>query len=120
MNKITYHREGDYLIPDLYIEKDNYKKDYHIGKYGNLRLEYLKKFKKAEYTIMLMDNTLRKHIVDTDIEAYKILNTLIEQFKEKENITEELKAKNQLEWVQSMNNIKNRVEEIIYNELIYI
>lgn len=120
MNKITYHREGDYLIPNLYIKEDNYKKDYHIGKYGNLRLEYLKEFKKAEYTIMLMDNTLRKHIIDTDIEAYKMLNTLIEQFKEKENITEELKARNQLEWVQSMNNIKNRVEEIIYNELIYI
>ena len=110
MNKITYHKEGDYLIPNLYIEEDNYKKDYHIGKYGNLRLEYLKEFKKAEYTIMLMDNTLRKHIVDTDIEAYKMLNTL----------TEELKARNQLEWVQAMNNIKNRVEEIIYNELIYV
>ena len=120
MNNITYHKEGNYLIPDLYIEKDNYKKDYHIGKYGNLRLEYLKEFKKGQYTEMFLNNKLRKHIVDTDIESYKMLNTLIEQFKEKENITEELKARNQLEWVQSMNNIKNRVEEIVYNELIYI
>ena len=118
-SKITYHREGDYYVPDLYLEKENYKNDYHIRKYGNLRLHYLKEHKKAEYTIMFMDNTLRKHIVDTDIEAYKMLNTLIEQFKVKENITEELKAENQLEWVQAMNNIKNRVEEIIYNELIY-
>ena len=68
---------------------------------------------------MFMDNTLRKHIVDTDIEANNMLNTLIKQFMEKENITEELKANNQLEWVQAMNNIKNRVEEIIYSELIY-
>ncbi len=120
MNKITYHREGDYYIPNLYLEKENYKNDYHIGKYGNLRLHYLKEYKKAEYTIMLMEGTLRKHIVDTDIEANNRLNTLIEQLKIKENITEELKANNQLKWVQAMNNIKNRAEEIIYNELIYI
>jgi len=119
MSNITYHKEGDYYIPNLYLERENYKNDYNIGKYGNLRLHYLKEYKKAEYTIMFMNNTLRKHIVDTDIEANKMLNTLIEQFKTKENITEELKASNQLEWVQAMNNIKNRVEEIIYSELIY-
>lgn len=119
MNNITYHKEGDYYIPDLYLEKEDYKNDYHVGKYGNLRLRYLKKHKKAEYTIMFMDNRLRRHIVDIDIEANSRLNTLIEQFKIKENITEELKAKNQLEWVQAMNNIKNRAEEIIYSELIY-
>lgn len=59
-SKITYHKEGDYYIPDLYLEKN----DYQIGKYGHLRLQYLKEHKKAEYTIMLMEGTLRKHIVD--------------------------------------------------------
>ncbi len=119
MNKITYHKEGDYYIPNLYLENENYKHDYHIGRYGNLRLHYLKEHKKAEYTIMLMKGNLRKHIVDTDIEANNRLDILIKQFKEKENITEELKANNQLEWVQAMNNVKNRAEEIIYSELIY-
>ena len=119
MSNITYHKEGDYYIPNLYLENENYKNDYHVGKYGNLRLRYLKEHKKAEYIIMFMDNRLRKHIVDTDIEANNKLNTLIKQFVAKENITEELKANNQLEWVQAMNNIKNRAEEIIYSELIY-
>ena len=62
MREITYHKEGDYYIPDLYLVEDEYEKNYHIGKYGHLRLEYLKNHKKAEYTIMLMDGTLRKHI----------------------------------------------------------
>ena len=120
MNKITYHGEGDYLIPDIYLKKENYKNDYCIGKYGKMRLEYLKEYNITTYNELRYNNKLRKHIVDTDMKAYKMLNTLIEQFKENENVTEELKARNQLEWVQCMNNIKNRVEEIIYNELIYV
>ena len=78
MVEITYHKEGDYLIPDLYLE-ENYKGDYQIGKYGHLRLQYLKKHKKSEYTIMLIKGTLRKHIVDTDIQAKKRLGILIKQ-----------------------------------------
>lgn len=69
MREITYHKEGDYYIPNLYLAEDEYEKNYHIGKYGHLRLEYLKKHKKADYTIMFMDGTLRKHIVDTDKQA---------------------------------------------------
>ena len=53
MIDITYHKEGDYFIPDLYLEREEYKKDYQIGNYGHLRLEYLKNQKKTEYTIML-------------------------------------------------------------------
>ena len=67
-NKIEYHKEGDYYVPNLVIPKDEYP-DYCIGKYGRLRLNYLKENKKAEYTIMLMEGTLRKHIVETDMQA---------------------------------------------------
>ena len=74
MLEITYHKEGNYLIPDLYLE-ENYNNDYHIGKYGHLRLRYFKEHKKAEYSIMLLDGTLRKHIVDTDIQANERLET---------------------------------------------
>ncbi len=74
-NKITYHKEGDYYIPDLCLE-ENYKRDYQIGKYGHLRLQYLKEHKKSDYNIMFMDGTLRKHIVDTDIQAKKNLKYL--------------------------------------------
>ena len=76
MVEITYHKEGNYYIPDLYLE-ENYKNDYQIGKYGHLRLQYLKNHKKADYTIMFMEGTLRKHIVDTDIQAKERLETLM-------------------------------------------
>lgn len=66
MKEITYHKEEAYYIHNLYLAEDEYEKNYHIGKYSHLRLEYLKKHKKANYTIMFMDGTLRKHIVDTD------------------------------------------------------
>ena len=77
MREITYHKEENYYIPDLYLAEDEYEKNYHIGKYGHLRLEYLKEYKKAEYSIMLLDGTLRKHIVDTDIQAKERFEILI-------------------------------------------
>lgn len=119
MLEITYHKEGDYLIPDLYLE-ENYKNYYQIGKYGNLRLQYLKEHKKAEYSIMILDGTLRKHIVDTDIQAKERLKTLMKQVFEKNPIDESLKNTDPLKWTGLMNNYKNFAEEIIFNELIYI
>ena len=89
MREITYHKEGDYYIPDLYLE--DYKKDYQIGKYGYLRLEYLKKHKKADYTIMLLDGSLRKHIVDTDIQAKERVEILLKQMQKNNPIDENLK-----------------------------
>ena len=119
MTEITYHREGDYYIPDLYLAENEYEKNYHIGKYGHLRLEYLKKYKNADYTIMLMEGSLRKHIVDTDKQAKVRYNILMKQILEKNPIDENLKNTNSLEWVSLMNNYKNLIEEIIYSELIY-
>ena len=118
MVEITYHKEGEYLIPDLYLE-ENYKNDYQIGKYGHLRLQYLKEYKKAEYIIMLLDGTLRKHIVETDIQAKERLEILMKQILEKNPIDEILKDIDPLKWVGLMNNYKYSVEEIIYKEFIY-
>ena len=120
MLEITYHKEGDYYIPDLYLENENYKNDYHIGKYGYLRLQYLKEHKKAGYSIMLLDSTLRKHIVDTDIQAKERLEILMRQMLEKNPIDENLKDTNPLKWIGLMNNYKDSVEKIIFNEIIYI
>lgn len=85
-----------------------------------MRLHYLKTQKKAEYTILLMEDKLSEHLHDIDNTATNRYKLLMKQFAEQENITEELKATNQLEWVCKINSIKNRVEEIIYNELIYV
>lgn len=118
-SKITYHKEGGYYIPDLYLEKEIYKNDYKIGKYGHLRLQYLKEHKKAEYTIMLLDGTLRKHIVDIDIQAKERLETLMKQMLDKNPIDESLKDTEPLKWCGLMNYYKYSAEEIIYLELIY-
>ena len=97
MRDITYHKEEDYYIPDLYLVEDEYEKNYHIGKYGHLRLEYLKKHKKTDYTIMFMEGTLRKHIVDTDKQAKVRYDILMKQMLDKNPIDENLKDTNPLE-----------------------
>ena len=117
-SKITYHKEGDYYIPDLYLE-ENYKKDYHVGKYGHLRLQYLKEHKKTEYSVMLLDGTLRKHIVEIDKQAKESFKMLMAQMLEKNPIDENLKNTNPLKWTGLMNNYKQCAEEIVFKEFIY-
>ena len=118
MNKITYHKEGDYLIPDIIMY--NSCKDYHIGKYGRLRLNYIKNYKRGLYTELTINGTLSKHLADIENTANERIGLIIKQLAKSENINEELKSQNQLAWVQAMNNIKNRAEEIAYNEIIYV
>ena len=118
-SKITYTKVGDYYMPNLTLVESKYK-NYQLGKYGRMRLNYLKNYKKAEYIILFMDNKLYEHLYNIDIECKKQFELLMKQFAEKENITEELKATNQLEWVCRMNNIKNRAEEIVLNEILYV
>ena len=117
MNEITYHREGDYLIPDLYLPKQPEK---HIGKYGRLRLNYLKEHKRGLYTELLISGTLKQHLIEIDESVSDKVNRLIKQLAEVEHIDENLKEHHQLEWVQAMNNIKNRAEEIIFYEILYV
>ena len=114
---IEYRLVGDYYIPNLVLPS---KQNVKLGKYGKMRARYLKENKKAEYTIMLIENTLQDHLIEIDKTANERLELLMKQFIEKENITEDLKATNQMEWVVKMNAIKNAVEEIILKELIYV
>ena len=115
---IEYIKHGDYYLPNL-IDTASVSSS-ELSKYGRLRLNYLKKHKHAEYIILWSENKLRKHLKDIDTNANSRFDLLMKQFAERENITEELKATNQLEWVGRMNSIKNRVEEIIFYEFIYI
>ena len=118
MKEITYHKEGDYLIPDIIVE--NPKKDYHIGLYGRLKLEYMKKHQLGLYSDLILSGTLPEYLIEIDKTANERVYRIINELAEKENIDENLKQNNQLEWVRSMNNIKNRAEEIVFNELIYV
>ena len=113
---IEYRLEGDYYIPNLTLPK---QETIILNKYGRMRLNYLKNHKKAEYIILFMNNKLDEHLYNTDIECKNQFDILMKQLAERENITEELKANNQIEWVRKMNNIKNSVEEIIFNQFIY-
>ena len=117
MNEITYHREGDYLIPDLYLPKQPEKS---IGKYGRLRLNFIKEHKKGLYTELLISGTLKQHLIEIDESVNNRLALLIKQLAEVEHIDENLKEYHQIEWVQSMNNIKNRAEEIVFNDILYV
>lgn len=118
-NKITYRKEGDYYLPNLVIPKDKYE-EYHVGKYGYLRLQYLKENYKSEYTEMLMNGTLKKHIIETEMEAKRSIYNIISQLKRERNLTEEMKNTDQLYWAGMMNNFKNTAEEIVLKELIYV
>lgn len=115
--ELEYRKIGDYYVPNLIAPN---MKDFKIGKYGRMRLRYLKENNKAEYTILLIENKLQKHLMEVDKTANDRFELLMKQFAEKEKITEELKATNQMEWVGKMNAIKNTVEEIIFAELIYV
>ena len=116
-NKIEYHREGDYYLPNLVLAE---QKKIQLNKYGRFRLEYLKKHKKAEYTILFMNNKLTDHLEEIQELATKRVEEIIKSLKEQSDLTEEMKNTNQLYWVGMMNNFKNQAEEIILKELIYV
>lgn len=113
---ISYTKVGDYLLPDLKLED---KERFNIGKYGLLKLEYLKKNKRGLYAELLMKDKLNEYLHDVDIIANSRINDLILLLAEKENVDERLKQNNQILWVGKMNNIKNIAEEIVLKELIY-
>ena len=114
---IEYIRHGDYYIPNLVLPKP--RRTGNVGKYGRLRERYLKENQKVKYMLMRVNNELISHLLDIDDICRERVEKLVKEMAKAENVNEELKATNQMEWVQKMNNIKNRVEEIIFNEIIY-
>ena len=114
---IEYNLVNGYYIPNIVLPKP--RRTGNVGKYGRMRARYLRENKKAEYSIMLINNELISHLLDIDDICRERIDMLVKQMSEKENVNEELKANNQIKCVQMMNNIKNRVEEIVINEIIY-
>ena len=114
---ISYTKQGDYLLPNLILEN---KEQYNIRKYGLLRLKYIKNNKKSLYIKLLMNDELNKYLHEIDELVEDKVNELVKLLAEKENINEEMKCNQQLLWIKNMNNIKNRAEEIILKEYIYV
>ena len=114
VNMITYHWEGDYLLPDLVPPESP-----RIGVWGMRRRNYLQKHRHAIYTGMLLTGKLNAHLEEIDRSTSELYDLLMKQCAAREGVTEKLKAENQMEWVCRMNSIRERAEEVIEQELIY-
>jgi hypothetical protein len=110
----SYHQEGDYLLPDLEAPESP-----QIGIWGERRRRYLQTNKRVLYTVMLLCDTLNDHLAEMDKSASEMFDRLVEQLKCRDCITEELKAADQMEWVQRMNAIRHEVADVVMKELIY-
>ncbi len=110
----TYRREGDYLIPNITLPEQQ-----PIGIWGRRHLRYIKEHRKAYYTGLLLGGNLNSYLAEIDARANEMLDRLTMQMAQKQGITEELKAQDQMAWVGAMNNIRNSVEEIVKAELIF-
>ena len=116
-NGIEYVRQGDYYIPNLTVPDET---EYQIGKYGSLRRTFLKEHHNWLYSTMLMQGTLLKHLAEIDETCHSTLKDMMSKMAKQEGVTEQLKATNQMEWVQLMNSIRNRAAEIVRKELIFV
>ena len=112
--KITYHSEGDYLIPDLVPPKEP-----RIGVWGRRRKQYLRRCRDPIYTGLLLSGKLKNHLEEIDRSAAEMADRLMVEMARRAGITEELKSENQMEWVRRMNGIRNAAEEVVLAELIY-
>lgn len=114
--KIDYHECGDYLLPNIEVDKKDIQP---IGKYGMMRLKYLKAHKKGTYNLMKMAGELIPYLVDVDRDAREMVETIIRDMAKAENVNEELKEKDMMKWVGMMNNFKSVAEEIVLGDVIY-
>ena len=112
----TYSTVGDYQIPNLILPDEP---EYHIGIWGQRRLDYLKKHKRGLYTNLLTSGKLNSHLHEIDETAFKQHELIVKQMMAAQGVTEQLKANDMMKWVSVVNNIRNRADEIIRNELIY-
>ena len=113
----TYREENGHLIPDVtFSEQTNYQ----IGKYGRMHLDYIKQHRRGRYTTLLTEGKLNARLHEIDLEANKMLETIIPRLATERGIDENLKARDMLCWVAEMNNIKASAEEIVLREVVYV
>jgi hypothetical protein len=113
---ITYTKQGDYLIPDLKLKE---KKSVKLGRYAKLRLKFIKYEMKPFYQKLLMEDKLTEYLFEIEAKANEMEINLMNCMKKQLKIDEELKEKDQMKWVQMMNNIANSTQEMVLNKIIY-
>lgn len=114
-NGLWYELRGDYYIPCLGLEGDAQ----HIGMWGRKHLRYIKEYRPAIYNSLLVNGKLNSYLSEIDKQGEEMLERIVKQLAEKENVTEQLKAQDHMAWVQRMNCIRARAEEIVREELIF-
>ena len=114
-NKLGYLKVGDYFIPDLKLTQENRS----IGKYGRMHRDYLQEHNPIRFDDLVLEGKLWTYLADLNEQAQDRLQLIIRQMQEEESVNDELKEKNQMAWVQAMNSIHNRAEEIVLHELVY-
>lgn len=112
----TYTQVGDYFLPDLKLPEEETQS---IGIWGQRHLKYLKGHKRTTYATLLTSGKLNCYLADIDRQAEEMFSRLVKQMADRESVTEQLKAENQMLWVQQMNNIRNRATEIVNDDIIY-
>ena len=114
-NELRYLQTGDYFIPDLKLPQENRP----IGKYGRMHRDYIQEHNHIRFDDLVLAGKLWTYLADLNEQAQNRLQLIIRQMQEAESVNNELKEKNQLAWVQAMNSIHNRAEEIVLHELVY-
>lgn len=112
----TYITQGDYCLPNLTLPPEEER---HIGVWAHRRLRYLKRHHKILFYNLLTSGKLRSHLADVEEEAQSLFLRLVKEYAEREGVTEQLKSENPTEWVQKMNNIRNRAAESVCTDLIF-
>ena len=115
-NQITYTEHNGLYYPDLALPEQT---NYLLGKYANLRLDFMKKHRRGTYTTLLIEGRLNEHLHSIDEQVHEQMESYITQEAERMGVTEELKASDPMRWVQLMNNIKSYAEEIVLKEVVY-
>lgn len=117
MANITYRQVNDYMIPNLKLPPE--ETAVCLGKWGMMYKDYLQKHSPALFATLLTQGALYQHCAEIDTQAQQMFNTLVNQMTKTENITEQLKEQNQLAWVQRMNNIQERANEIVCSDVVF-
>ena len=115
-NQITYTEHNGLYYPDLALPEQT---NYPLGKYANLRLEFMKKHRRGTYTTLLTEGRLNEYLHEIDVQAHEMFDDIIPRLAQERGIDENLKAHNPLQWAAKMNNIKASAEEIILQEVVY-
>ncbi len=119
MAELTYTQVGDYLLPNLVMDDEDEMEEMPLGKYGRMRERFLQEHHNGTYTSMLLTGRLEKHLREIDQQAQEQVDSIVEQLKKQRGVTEQLKARDQMAWVQAVNNCIAQAEEMVLTEIVY-